>query len=155
MSSSRFVAHLTTVQALCRVTHQVHELHHLDVIGVTHQVFLSTQLTSLYFVMMSCNSELPTFRQRFQQCAPPRTRSLLPSTSSSTSRRIASSLTSRLTLVSHFTSETEWSLRRVHQPARTWLRTDVTPRLHLLEGLLDVSNTCDGRLSRTLPAASV
>ena len=33
--------------------------------------------------------------------------------------------------------------------------TDVTPRLHLLEGLLDVSNTCDGRLPRTLPAASV
>ena len=29
----------------------------------------------------------------------------------------------------------------------TWLRTDATPRLHLLEGLLDVSNTCDRRLS--------
>ena len=53
------------------------------------------------------------------------------------------------------TSETEWSLRRDHQPARTLLRTDVTPRLHLLEGLLNVSNTCDRRLSRTLPAASV
>ena len=32
------------------------------------------------------------------------------------------------------------------------LRTDVTPRLHHLEGLLDVSNTCDRRLPRTLPA---
>ena len=46
----------------------------LDGIGVSHQVFLSTQFTSVYFVMMSCNSELPTFRQRLQQCAPPRTR---------------------------------------------------------------------------------
>ena len=53
------------------------------------------------------------------------------------------------------TSETEWSPRQDHQPARTWLRTDVTPRLHLLEGLLDVSNACDRRLSRTLPAAFV
>ena len=52
-------------------------------------------------------------------------------------------------------SETEWSPRRDHRPARTWLRTDVTPRLHLLEGLLDVSNTYDRRLPRTLPAASV
>ena len=60
--------------------------------------------------------------------------SLLPSKSTSTSRRIASSITSRLALVSHLTSKTEWSPRRDHQPARTWLRTDVTPRLHLLEG---------------------
>ena len=74
MSSSRFVVRLTTVQALCSLTHQVRELHHLDVIGVARQVFLSTQLTSLYFVMMSCNSELPTFRRRLQQWTPPHTR---------------------------------------------------------------------------------
>ena len=28
------------------------------------------------------------------------------------------------------TSETEWSPRQDHEPARTWLRTNVTPRLH-------------------------
>ena len=72
-SFSRFVAHLTTVQALRSLTNQVQELHHLDVIGGAHQVFLSTKFTSLYFVMMSCNSELPTFRRRLQQCTPPLT----------------------------------------------------------------------------------
>ena len=127
MSSSRFVARLATVQTLCSLTNQVHELHRLDGIGVSHQVNLSTQFTSLYFVMMSCNSELPTFRR---------------------------GVSSNVHHLAH-TSETEWSPRRDHQPARTLLRTDVTPRLHLLEGLLNVSNTCDRRLSRTLPAASV
>ena len=56
MSSSRFVARLATVQAQCSLTHQFHELHRLDEIGVPHHVFLSTQFTSLYFVMMSCNT---------------------------------------------------------------------------------------------------
>ena len=151
VSSSRLVARLATVQALFSLTNQVHELHRLDGIGVSRQVILSTQPTSLYFVMMSCNTELPTFRWRLQQCAPPRTRPCCLQKSTSTSRRIASSITSRLALVSHLTSKTEWSPRRDHQPARTWLRTDETPRLHLLEG----SNTYDRRLPRTLPAASV
>ena len=53
MSSSRFVARLATVQALYSLTNQVHKLHGLDEIGVSHHVFLSTQFTSLYFVMMS------------------------------------------------------------------------------------------------------
>ena len=73
MGSSRFVARLATAQTLCSLTHQVHELHRLNRTSVPHQVNLSTQITSLYFVMMSCNSELPTFRRRLQQCAPPRT----------------------------------------------------------------------------------
>ena len=34
------MARLATVQALCSLTHQVHELHHLDVTSVTHQVEL-------------------------------------------------------------------------------------------------------------------
>ena len=111
--------------------------------------FLSTQSTSLYFVMMSCNSELPTFRQRLQQCTPPRTcPCCLQRYFHFTKNSIVSHLTAGTRLAP--TSETEWSLRRDHQPARTWLRTDVTPRLHLLEGLFDVSNTCDRRLSRTL-----
>ena len=66
MSSSRFVVRLTTVQTLCSLTNQVHELQRLDRISVSHQVNLSTQFTSLYFVMMSCYSELPTFRRRLQ-----------------------------------------------------------------------------------------
>ena len=48
MSSSRFVARLATVQALCSLTNQVHELHRLDGIGVSHHVSCSTQFTSLY-----------------------------------------------------------------------------------------------------------
>ena len=127
MSSSRLVARLATVQTLCSLTHQVHELHRLDWIGDPHHVFLSTQSTSLYFVMVSCKSELRRFVS------------------------VSSNVHFHLAL----TSETEWSPRHDHQPARTWLRTDVTPRLHLLEGLLDVSNTCNRRLSRTLPAAFV
>ena len=81
--------------------------------------------------------------------------SLLPSTGTSTFKKYntVSHLTADTRLA--LTSVTEWSPRQDHQPARTWLRTDVTPRLHLLEGLLDVSNTFDRRLSRTLPAASV
>ena len=86
---------------LCSLTHQVHELHRLDRISVSHQAFLSTQLTSLYFVMMSCNSELPTFRQRLQQCTPPRTHPCCLQQVLPTSRSRASPLTSRLTLVSH------------------------------------------------------
>ena len=58
VSSPRFVARLATVQALRSLTRQVLELHRLDRISVSHHVFLSTQSTSLYFVMMSCNSEL-------------------------------------------------------------------------------------------------
>ena len=71
--------------------------------------------------------------------------SLLPSKSCSTLRTVASSLTSRLTLVSHSRMKLKGRLAKMDQPARTWLRTDATPRLHLLEGLLDVSNTCDRR----------
>ena len=56
MSSSRFVARFATVQALYSMTNQVHELHRLDEIGVPHQVFLSTQSTLLYVVMVSCNT---------------------------------------------------------------------------------------------------
>ena len=66
MSSSISVARLATVQTVCSLTNQVHELHRLDGISVSHQVNLSMQFTSLYFVMMSCNSELPTFRRRLQ-----------------------------------------------------------------------------------------
>ena len=143
MSSPRLVARLASVQALCSLTHQVHELH--------HQVFLSTQFTSLYLVMMSCNSELPTFHQRLRQYAPPHTRPCCHS--HFTKKSIVSYLTADTRLA--LTSETEWSRRRDHRPARTLFRTDVTHRLHLLKGFLDVSNICDRRLSRTLPAAFV
>ena len=46
------MAGLATVQTLCSLTHQIHELHRLDRISVSHQVNLSTQFTSLYFVMV-------------------------------------------------------------------------------------------------------
>ena len=110
VSSSRFVARLAAVQALCSLTNQVHELHCLDEIGVSHQVFLSAQFTLLYFVMMSCNTSHT---------------SLLPS--KGTKNSIVSHLTADTRLA--LTSETEWSPRQDHQPARTWLCTDVTPRL--------------------------
>ena len=55
VSFSISVARLAIVQTLCSLTNQVHELHRLDWISVSHQVNLSTQFTSLYFVMMSCN----------------------------------------------------------------------------------------------------
>ena len=54
VSFSRFVARLATVQALRSLTIQVLELHRLDEIGVPYQVYLSTQFTSLYFLLMSC-----------------------------------------------------------------------------------------------------
>ena len=121
VSSSRFVARLATVQALCSLTNQVHELHRLCEIGVPRQVFLSTQFTSLYFVMMSCNSELPTFRRHLQQYAPPRTRPCcLQKYFHFTKNSIVSHFTAGTRLA--LTSETEWSPHRIHQLARTWLR---------------------------------
>ena len=45
------VARLATVQALRSLTIQVLELHRLDEIGVPNQVYLSTQFTSLYFLL--------------------------------------------------------------------------------------------------------
>ena len=147
------MAGLATVQTLCSLTHQIHELHRLDRISVSHQVNLSTQFTSLYFVMVLQHSfrrlvgvssnvhhlahVLTAFNKYFHF----------------TKNSIVSHLTADTRLA--LTSETEWSPRQDHQPARTWHRTDVTPRLHLLERLLDVSNTCDRRQSRTLPAAFV
>ena len=50
----RFVARLTTVQALRSLIIQVLELHRLGEIGVPYQVYLSTPFTSLYFLLMSC-----------------------------------------------------------------------------------------------------
>ena len=85
--------------ALCSLTNQVLELHRLDEIGVSHQV-LSTQFTSLYFVMMSCNTASDVSLASPAMCTTPHT-SLLPSRGTSTSQRTASSLTSRLALVSH------------------------------------------------------
>ena len=48
-----------------------HELHRLDRISVSHQVTLSTQFTSLYFVMMSCKTQ--SIRRFVDVCTPPRT----------------------------------------------------------------------------------
>ena len=55
---SGFVACLAIVQVLCVLTHHVLELHRLDEIYVPIQVFLSTQFTTLYFLVMSCISTL-------------------------------------------------------------------------------------------------
>ena len=62
VSSSRFVLRLTTVQALCNLPRVVLELHRLDEIGVPLEVSLSTQLTTLHFLMMCFNTDLPSWR---------------------------------------------------------------------------------------------
>ena len=95
----KFVIMSSSKQTLCR-----HDFHRFD--GNPHKVFLSTQFTSLCF-MMSCKT------------APD-----------------VSSASPAMCTTAH-----EWSRRKHHQPARMWLRMDVTHQLHLLEGLFHVSNT--------------
>ena len=62
VSSSRFVLRLATVQALCNLARVVLELHRLDEICVPLEVSLSTQCTTLHFLMMSFNIDLPSWR---------------------------------------------------------------------------------------------
>ena len=129
-----------------------HEFHRLDVISVTHQVFLSTHFTSLYFVKCPATQ---SFR-RFVGV-------------SSNVHHLAHVLTAfnkyfhftKKSIVSYLTTDTRLRVKPTGRLARIisllarGFAQNVTPRLHLLEGLLDVSNTCDRRLSRTLPAACV
>ena len=49
---------LRLFKALRSLTNRILELCRLDEIGVPFQVFLSTQFKSLYFVKMSCHTEL-------------------------------------------------------------------------------------------------
>ena len=128
--SSRFVARLATVQTLCSLAHQVHELHRLDRISFSHQVNLSTQFTSLYFVMMSCNTASDVSSASPAMYTTSHT-SLLPYLTADT----------RLAL----TSGTELSPRQDHQPTRTCFRTDVTP--HLIswrDSLMSRTSAIDG-----------
>ena len=53
---------LATVQALCNLARVVLELHRLDDICVPLEVSLSTQCTTLHFLMMSFNIDLPSWR---------------------------------------------------------------------------------------------
>ena len=57
--SGDHVFHPLHVVTLCSLTDRVLELHCLDEIGVPHQVVLSI---SLYFVKMSSNTTLPSWR---------------------------------------------------------------------------------------------
>ena len=62
LSSSRFVLRLATVQALCNLARVVLELQCPYEVCVPLGVSLSTQFTTLHFVMMCFNTDLPSWR---------------------------------------------------------------------------------------------
>ena len=119
VGSSRFVAHFATVQTLCSLT-----------IRFTSS---TVSIGSVFHTKLTCPRSSP-------HC----TSSWCPATQSF--RRFVG-VSRNVHHLAH-TSKSEWSPRRDHQLAPTLLLTEVTPRLDLLEGLLDVSNTCDRLLPR-------
>ena len=60
--SRKYMFHPLHVVTLCSLTDRVLELHCLNEMGVPHQVVLSTQFISSCFLVMSCNTTVPSWR---------------------------------------------------------------------------------------------